>query len=170
MTGNVFVDTNVLVYARDADEHTKQPVAMDWLARLWRDRTGRTSVQVLSEYYVTVTRKLQPGLKLEHAWDDVLALGAWRPQAIDLPLIRRGREIERRHRLSWWDSLVVAAAQMQSCAVLLSEDLQDGAIFGGVSVRNPFRPVAAEARAPYGALSKAVPRHRRPGRPPRAKI
>jgi predicted nucleic acid-binding protein len=168
MTALVFVDTNVLVYARDARELTKQPLAADWIARLWHEQTGRTSMQVLSEYYVTVTRKLEPGLKQGDAWDDVQAFLSWRPQPIDAALIRRAREIEQRHRLGWWDSLIVAAAQLQNCTVLLSEDLQDGGAYGGVTVRSPFtfmlnEPIAAYAVPPILALS-----HPPRGRPKRA--
>jgi|APFre7841882724_1041349.scaffolds.fasta_scaffold26077_2 predicted nucleic acid-binding protein len=169
MTELVFVDTNVLVYSRDADEGEKQRAALAWMSLLWRERRGRTSVQVLSEYYVTVTRKLDPGLSREDAWDDVRALFSWRPQSIDPPLLDRGRELEARFRLSWWDSLVVAAAQLQGCAVLLSEDMQDGASFGGVRVRNPFRLETNEDRARYMTETPA-PRHRGRGRPARRSV
>ena len=138
MTVPVFVDTNVFVYVRDAQEKAKQPIAAEWIARLWDERSGRTSIQVLSEFYVTVTRKLDPGLKPADAWADVASLMAWQPQAIDAPLLRRARDIESRYRMSWWDSLIIAAAQAQDCAILLSEDLQDGGDYGGVTVRNPF--------------------------------
>lgn len=60
-----FVDTNVLVYARDISEPEKQRRASEWLAHLWRSREGRLSVQVLQEYYVTLTQKLKPGLPRE---------------------------------------------------------------------------------------------------------
>jgi predicted nucleic acid-binding protein len=66
MTVPVFVDPNVLVYARDASEPSKQSIASEWLDHLWHDRSGRTSTQVLSEYYVTVARKLSPGLHGDH--------------------------------------------------------------------------------------------------------
>jgi predicted nucleic acid-binding protein len=71
MTAPVFVDTNVLLYARDAGETGKQPRAAAWLDHLWREQLGRTSFQVLSDYYVNVTRKLSPGLAPDEAWDDV---------------------------------------------------------------------------------------------------
>jgi predicted nucleic acid-binding protein len=167
MTANVFVDTNVFVYARDAGEPRKQARAMDWLEQLWRTQTGRTSVQVLSEYYVTVTRKLIPGLAPDDAWDDVNALIAWRPWPIDAALLSRGREIEARHKLAWWDSLIVAAAEAQDCSLLLSEDLQDGGAYGSVTVRNPFALEANEAAASYLATQGAASRHPRRGRPKR---
>lgn len=167
MIAPVFVDTNVFVYARDAAERPKQPLAVAWLDYLWRERLGRTSVQVLSEYYVNVTRKLVPGLSPDNAWDDVETLLTWHPQPVDDALLLRGREIERRHRLSWWDSLVVGAAQLQGCALLLTEDLQDGAVFGGVTVRNPFVLGVGEAVVQYGATSVAANRHPPRGRPRR---
>lgn len=167
MTAPVFVDTNVIVYARDAREPAKQRLAESWLDHLWRERLGRTSFQVLSEYYVSVTRKLDPGLPAQEAWDDVNAMMAWNPRPIDRVVLERGRAIEARYRLSWWDSLVVAAAQLEGCAVLLTEDLQDGAQFDGVTVRSPFTLSVAEPRAAY-TIASATSRHPRRGRPRRA--
>ena len=62
-------------------------------------------------------------------------------------LLWRAREVERRHPLSWWDSMVVAAAQIQDCSILASENLRDGAVFGAVTVRNPFTSVLEEPAA-----------------------
>ena len=87
MSALYFVDTNVLVYARDTSEPDKQPRADEWLTALWRHRCGRTGVQVLNEYYVTTTRKLDPGLTEEEAWSDVEALLAWSPLAVDATLL-----------------------------------------------------------------------------------
>jgi predicted nucleic acid-binding protein len=165
MTASVFVDTNVFLYARDAGEPVKQPLAAAWLERLWREQLGRTSVQVLSEYYVNVTRKLDPGLPAGDAWDDVTALFAWRPQPIDDAVMRSAREIEKRHRLSCWDSLVVAAAQIQGCTLLLSEDLQDGGVYGEVTVRSPFTLPLGETIAVYAPVVTRRPPSR--GRPKR---
>jgi len=165
MSAPVFVDTNVLIYARDRGEPAKQPRASEWLKHLWHERAGRTSVQVLSEYYVNVTRKLDPGLSREEAWDDVNALLAWRPQVIDSALLQRAREIEQRYRLSWWDSLVVAAAQRQGCALLLSEDFQDGAVYGDVTIRSPFTLSLGEDAAAYVAARSVAPARRPRGRP-----
>ena len=165
MTAPVFVDTNVLLYARDAGEPGKQPRAAAWLDLLWRRQLGRTSIQVLSEYYVNVTRKLYPGLPQDDAWDDVLALFTWHPQPVDDALMMRGRDIERRYRLSWWDSLVVGAAQLQGCAVLLTEDLQDGGSYGSVTVRNPFAHAIDEPMPSYPAASPVARAHPKRGRP-----
>ena len=79
MNDNIFVDTNILLYARDASETEKQKIAAEKLDRLWDQQNGRLSTQVLNEYFVKVTRKLKPGLSPEEAWDDVEALNAWDP-------------------------------------------------------------------------------------------
>jgi predicted nucleic acid-binding protein len=168
MTAAVFVDTNVLVYARDASEPAKQARAAAWLDLLWRDQSGRTSMQVLSEYYVSLTRKLQPRVAPADAWDEVNELLTWRPQPIDESVMRRGQEVELRYRLNWWDCLVIAAAQLQGCALLLSEDLQDGGVYGGVTVRSPFTLAINEPVAPYTVTPKLAPRHRPRGRPRRS--
>jgi predicted nucleic acid-binding protein len=165
MTAPVFVDSNVFVYARDASDGAKQTRAAEWLAYLWRQRAGRISTQVLSEYYVTVTRKPDPGLSAKDAWDDVQALLTWRPHPVDAAVLVRGREVELRHRLSWWDSLIVAAAQLQGCAVLLSEDMQDGAVYGDVTVRSPFKLAAQEEVAMYSIRAAAPRAHPQRGRP-----
>jgi predicted nucleic acid-binding protein len=168
MTALVFVDTNVFVYARDISEPVKQTAAEEWIRELWLEQRGRTSSQVLSEYYVTVTRKLDPGLGRDEAWQDIRALLAWEPQTIDSELLVSAREIERRYGLSWWDSMIVASAQAQTCSVLLSEDLQKGQTFGETTIVNPFETSVSEGRASYAArLSKPRSRHRPRGRPAR---
>ena len=169
MTALVFVDTNLLLYVRDAEDPVKQARAAEWLGHLWREHTGRTSVQVLSEYYVNVTRKLSPGLPHEEAWDDVEALMTWRPQLVDEPLLRRARDIEIRYRLSWWDCTIVGAAQLQGCALLLTEDLQDGALYGSVTVRSPFSFRAEQLPALYAVEPAVARRHAARGRPRKAK-
>ena len=134
----VFVDTNVLVYARDAGEATKQPQATAWLDHLWRSRTGRLSYQVLQEFYVTVTRKLDPGLTPTEARADARNLLAWQPVAVDDEVLLAAWSLEDRHSLSFWDALIIAAARAAGCQRLLSEDLSDGAVYDGVEVVNPF--------------------------------
>jgi len=167
MTGPCFVDTNVLVYWRDGRDPIKQARAREWLDILWREQRGRTSVQVLSEFYSVMTRKFETRVSRDEAWRDVQTLMAWKPQPVDVELMRRARDIESRHQLSWWDSLIVAAAQLQGCSLLLTEDLQDSADYGGVTVRSPFTLGVAEAAATYVTTPKVVSRHRGRGRPRR---
>jgi len=168
MTAPVFVDTNVFIYASDGRETMKQSAAEQWLHLLWREQSGRTSVQVLNECYWNLTRKIKPALSANDAWDMVQSLFQWNPQAVDTDVLTRSRDIERRYGLSWWDSLIVGAAQAQNCPLLLSEDLQDGAVYGGVTVRNPFKLGVSEVAAAYEPSSAAVRRHRSRGRPKRS--
>ena len=164
MTGPCFVDANVFVYARDPRDAQKQARAANWIGHLWRERLGRTSFQVLSEFYTVVTRKLTPRVADDLAWEEVTRYFSWGPHAADETLLRRAREIEQRFRLSWSDSMVVAAAQLQDCALLLTEDLHDGVMFGAVTVRSPFTLAVGEPSATYEA-ARAVSRHRPRGRP-----
>ena len=138
MSANCFVDTNILVYFRDASEPEKQTLAAKWLTGLWRSRTGKLSFQVLNEYYVTVTQRLTPGLKPEAARADVRNLLAWNPIRVDRMIIEAGWIVQDRYHLSWWDSLIVAAAQAAGCDYLLSEDLQHQQQFDGMYIVNPF--------------------------------
>ena len=161
-----FVDANVLLYSQDPTEPLKKARAEEWLETLWQRRTGRTSVQVLSEFYVVATRRLKPRMATEVAWEEAARYFAWSPRGIDEPLLGRAREIERRYQISWWDSMIVAAAQLQDCAILLTEDLQDGMTFGTLAVRSPFSSVIEEPPAGYAAV-RAHPLHRPRGRPRR---
>jgi len=165
MTALVFVDTNVLVYGRDPRDAIKQARAREWISLLWNEERGRTSVQVLTEYYDVVTRRFAHKIRREDAWDDVQRFVAWNPQQIDREVLANARVIEERHRLNWWDCLVVAAAQAQGCVLLLTEALQDGADYGDVRVRNPFTLGLAEERSAYNALPTLASRHRGRGRP-----
>jgi predicted nucleic acid-binding protein len=138
MSAALFVDSNVLVYHRDASESEKQPQAEAWLRALWKTRSGRISYQVLHEYYVSVTTKLEPGLSREDAQDDVRSLMAWKPLALDASTLDGAFTVEKRFGFSFWDSLIVSAAQRARCDYLLSEDLQPGQDLDGVVVVNPF--------------------------------
>lgn len=138
MSAKVFVDTNILIYSRDAAEPRKRAIATERLSQLWRERTGRISIQVLNEYFVNVTRKLKPGLSADEAWDDIEAMSAWKPLPLNMELLARTSTIHRRYQLSWWDSMIVAAAEASGCERILSEDLSHGAEYFGIRIENPF--------------------------------
>lgn len=170
MTEKCFVDTNILVYVYDTGAPTKSAIASEWVKRLWQERSGRTSLQVLNELYAVLTRKFTRSITADEAWSQVRALLAWEPQPTTRDLLLKAREIELRYRLSWWDSMIVAAAQLQECGILLTEDLQQGMKFDGVVVRNPFTFQVQDVRAEYSAsehltMIKPAPRHRPRGRP-----
>jgi predicted nucleic acid-binding protein len=138
MSATVFVDTNVLVYVRDRANEDKQRQAAEWLALLWESRLGRLSIQVLQEYYVTITRKLDPPRTNEEAREDVFALSTWRPSVIDVEMLERAFAFQDRFGFAWWDALIVAAGVSARCRYLLTEDLQDGQVVDGLTIISPF--------------------------------
>ena len=144
MTGLFFVDTNILVYARDKSESAKQPLAREWLEHLWKTQQGRISIQVLQEYYQVVTRRLQPGLMRSIAQEDIRDLMTWGPVAVDRQVLEHAWVAEEQFGLSWWDALIVGAARKAGCRYLLTEDLQNGQDLDGLTIVDPFRtPVPA---------------------------
>ena len=133
-----FVDTNVLVYAHDRSETRKQPLAQALLQELWASRTGALSTQVLQEFYVVATRKFDPPMSRRAAREIVALYAAWPLVQVDLALILVASELEERHKLSFWDALVVEAARRADATRIMTEDLQAGRHIGGVRIENPF--------------------------------
>ncbi|MCY3664637.1 MAG: PIN domain-containing protein [Gemmatimonadetes bacterium] len=138
MTGPVFVDTNVFVYLHDDSELKKKTRADEWISLLVRGRSGRVSFQVLQELYSTLTSKRRLNVDVAEARIIVRELAVWQPVAVDLAMLNRAWVLQDRFPLSWWDALIIAAAQTCECKVLLTEDLQGGQEFGAVQVVNPF--------------------------------
>jgi predicted nucleic acid-binding protein len=133
-----FVDANVLVYALDESAGPKQATAERLLARLWDSASGCLSIQVLQEFFVTVTRKVAMPLSLDDAAERVREFSAWRifsPTAAD---VLAAIDLQKRARLSFWDAMVVHAAAESGADVLWTEDLTDGQVLRGVRVTNPF--------------------------------
>jgi predicted nucleic acid-binding protein len=131
-----FVDTNVFVYAHESGAGAKHQQAVELLARLFEEQSGAVSIQVLTEFYVTATKKL--GMKSREAEETISDLGSWtihRPNHAD---VLRACKMHRDHKLSWWDALIVTSATELGCTVLWSEDLAAGQRFGNTTVRNPF--------------------------------
>jgi len=161
----VFVDSNVLIYASDPDEPDKQPIAVEWLDRLWSERTGRLSAQILNEFYWNVTRKIRRPLARPQARSIVSKYLPWRMDEDKVGFLTDAWPLEDRFQLPWWDALIVAAAQRARCGWLLTEDLQDGQRFGDVLVVDPFRHSPDEILGDgAGRVSEAPPRTRRQAR------
>lgn len=134
----VFVDTNVLVYADDGRDPDKRRRARAWLNRLWSERRGRLSTQVLNEYYAVATRKLGDSVSRGDVRAEIRRYQHWSPWVIDHQTVETAWAMEARFALSWWDGLVVAAALHQGCELLLSEDLQHDQRIDSLRVINPF--------------------------------
>ena len=133
-----FVDTNVLLYAYDASETAKQPVARETLARLWAEHGGTLSTQILQEFYNAATRKLSPPITRSEAREIVGLYAAWPVVLLDPALIVAATQLEESHQLSFWDALVVEAARVAGADRLLTEDMQHGRVIEGIRIENPF--------------------------------
>ena len=141
MSADIFVDTNVLVYAYDRSEPIKQAIAVTVLASIVRSGAGVISAQVLSEFFNAVTRKILAPLTLEEAHarvQNLLRLLHVVP-VTDLIVLEAVRGV-REHQLSLWDAQIWAAARLNQIPVILSEDFRGDLVLEGIRVVDPFRP------------------------------
>ena len=137
MSDKAFVDTNVLIYAHDVDAAEKHQIAKAVLQILWTERTGVLSTQVLQEFYVNVTRKIQSPLSKDLARLVVSSYAIW---CVDTTAaeISTAFRIEDESRIGFWDALIISAAAKSGATRILSEDLNAGQRIAGVLVENPF--------------------------------
>ena len=138
MTENTFVDTNIFVYFRDSANERKQLIASECLTKLWENKTGFISTQVMNEYFVTVTKKITMPLSASDAWSDIEELEKWNPVNLDFELLKTAYQAISIYSLSWWDALIIAAAKVCGCKSILSEDFSTEKDYFGVRVINPF--------------------------------
>jgi len=136
MPARSFFDTNVLVYADDKAAPAKQRKALDLVAEHRRARSGVVSLQVLQEYFVTVTKKFQVDVRIARRKVELLAeFDVAVPEVAD---ILAAIDLHRLHGFSFWDALIVRAAKQAGCGVLFSEDMQGAREIDGVRIVNPF--------------------------------
>jgi predicted nucleic acid-binding protein len=132
-----FIDTNILVYAYDRSAGRKHTAAARLVEQCWGDENGCLSIQVLQEFYVTVTRKIATPLDYQTARQIVSDLAHWRihiPEAND---VLQAIDLQQTYRLSFWDAMVLQSATRLGCTQLLSEDLSHGETYSTVQVINP---------------------------------
>ena len=134
-----FVDANVLIYAFDTSAGKKHTCAGQLLARFWERGTGCLSVQVLQEFFVTVTRKVAHPLTLDEAADRVREFATWRVFAPGADDVLGAIALQKQSKLTFWDAMVLQAAVESGCDVLWTEDLHHGQVIRGVRIRDPFR-------------------------------
>lgn len=137
MNDRAFVDTNILIYAHDADAKSKHEVAKSVLAELWSQRTGVLSMQVLQEFYVNVTRKIASPLPKDVARMVVTSYAIWCVETTPAEISSAFR-IEDESRIGFWDALIVASAAKCGSSRILSEDLNAGQMISGIRIENPF--------------------------------
>ena len=131
-----FIDTNLLVYADSADEPVKQRTALALLKQLRINYTGVMSTQVLNEYCNVALNKLR--LPHAHIRQQLQFFRQFELVQVTPSIIETALDLHQTRSLSYYDALVVAAAQTSGCAVLYSEDMNTGEMLGGVRLVNPF--------------------------------
>jgi predicted nucleic acid-binding protein len=132
----VFLDTNILVYALDQDDQSKQNTCRDILRKLQDADRAVISTQIMQEFFVVATRKL--GVEPLQAKGILQALGNLEVVSVSPALIYEAIDCSLLNQLSFWDALVIVCAESARCPLVLSEDLNDGQVIKGVQVQNPF--------------------------------
>lgn len=147
MTAKRFFDTNVVIYAYDDSEPTKQAVARSLLLNAAATTTGVISTQVLGEFFhATVVRR--PLLTVANARTALRALSRLQVATIPPSLVERAVDLHERFQLRYWDALIIATAKHEGCDEVLSEDMNHGQNYDGVRVTNPFLIVSDASHTP----------------------
>ena len=139
MKDRLFLDTNVLVYAYDRHDPRKQKTAQALLTEGIEKENAVLSVQVLGEFFNVVTRFIKQPMTPDEAQGAVSLFSHLPVQDIDLDLVNRAINTHKMYRISYWDALIIAAAERTRCKLILTEDLSDGQKYHGVIVSNPFK-------------------------------
>jgi predicted nucleic acid-binding protein len=146
MSDRYFVDTNILMYAHDASAGAKHERAKAIVEELWRNRTGVVSTQVLQELSVNLRKKAGRPLDVKATREIVADYLTWHVIVNSGESILETLDFEAQHHVSFWDALVIAAAQHSGAAVLYSEDLNEGQRYGSLRVVNPLRDLSEPTR------------------------
>lgn len=142
MSARVFIDTNVLVYAHDVGAGERHQIATDLVRRLWQERTGIVSTQVLQELWVNIRRKAERPVPREEAIQLIEDYRRWKVVVNNAQSVIEAIRLEERYQISFWDALIVQAAQSAGVETLYTEDLNSSQSFGSVRVVNPFEDSA----------------------------
>jgi predicted nucleic acid-binding protein len=134
-----FADSNVLVYAYDLSQGEKHGQAKALLLSLWESGLGCLSIQVLQEFYVSVTLKSEFPLSPEQAAQVIHDFSDWMVHRPRIKDVVSAIELHQRYQISFWEAMILQSARQSGCGVLWSEDLSDSQDYGGVKVTNPFK-------------------------------
>jgi predicted nucleic acid-binding protein len=138
MSDKFFVDTNILLYAHDSGTGIKHERARDLMDRLWSLRQGVLSTQVLQEFAISLRKKISPPLSAREAREWITQYMRWEVVVNTSRSVLNALEIEERYQISFWDALIVQAAENAGAETLYTEDLSDGQSYGSVRVVNPL--------------------------------
>ena len=140
MSDKVFFDSNILIYVYDTRDQIKQSQAQELLLKATQSQTAVLSAQVLGEFFVVVTRKIPQPMSPSEAAEVIAELGALEVMPLDFSLVQRAIVTQQKYGTSYWDSLIISAAERAGCVRIYSEDLNNGQLYHGIEVQNPFQP------------------------------
>ena len=132
----IFIDTNIFVYANDARDTEKQKKAISIITNLVKTQEGVVSTQVLQEYAYVAIAKLRQ--RAEIVLRQLKILETFEVVNQSPELIRRAVEIMQTYKISFWDSCIISNAEQANCSQIYSEDLNSGQYYSGVKIVNPF--------------------------------
>jgi predicted nucleic acid-binding protein len=138
MSDKYFIDTNILVYAHDRSAGAKHQRARTLLEQLWDSGQGVLSTQVLQELCINLRRKVSRPLPLEDVRRLIRDYSTWEVITNTPESILQAIEIEARYKTSFWDALILQAAESSGASILYSEDLATGQLYGDIRVVNPL--------------------------------
>jgi predicted nucleic acid-binding protein len=138
MNGKVFVDTNIVLYALDRTAGVKHQRARQIMEELWNAGSGVLSTQVLQELCINLGRKTGKAFSLDDRRRVVENYSKWETVVNTAESILRALDIEARYRISFWDALILQAAERAGCALVYSEDMAHGQRYGSMQVVNPL--------------------------------
>jgi predicted nucleic acid-binding protein len=138
MAQKSFIDTNILIYAHDRSAGAKHDRARELIERLWASGEGVLSTQVLQELCINLRRKLARPLPAEQVRRLIQDYMSWEVVVNTAESVIQALEIEVRYKISFWDALVLHAAESSGATILYSEDLSSGQRYGSIQVVNPL--------------------------------
>ena len=139
MADTILVDTNILLYAYDLGEPEKQSQAVAVLDHLATLRLGVLTPQVLAEFFVNATRKLERPLTVEEVYDRIQNyLLSWEILDLSGSIILEAVRGVRTYQMAYWDAQIWASARLHQIPLIFTEDFNVGAVIEGVRFVNPF--------------------------------
>lgn len=138
MSDKVFFDTNILVYANDSAEPWKQKIARNLIKNALKVQSAVISIQVLNEFWVTVTQKIKTPLPESVAEKELELFELMEIVDLRLSIFQDALKMKKLFSLSFWDSLILSAANAANSKIVYSEDMQDGQIVSAMKIVNPF--------------------------------
>ncbi|MBI5583763.1 MAG: PIN domain-containing protein [Deltaproteobacteria bacterium] len=144
MKDRFFLDTNILVYAYDRHDLRKQGIAQALLMDGMENESAVLSVQVLGEFFTVVTRQIKQPMTTAEAKEAIDLFSNFFVQEVDLALVERAIDTHKMCRISYWDALIISAAERAGCQRILSEDLNDGQLYHSIRIANPFNKIRGQ--------------------------